>query len=607
MHARTRYRIVGKAPGATIGFDPSLWIVHYHQTDPPNRFPVNQVQITPEIQMQLQQRNYFERQGQLLRKEFMLRDRNNWPEVKFSTGAGMPGAPGQARPYYNPMQQASAMGRPPQYYPQPQVPTVGGPPPPKRLRQAAPAQQPGPGIPPLSSVPDPTLDDEENTTLGDQLDYLTPREISVTRYKQHHEWMEEIFSSPYSAQQILPLDLGLGLMGELAPLTEGLLDAPNADSFSKETTDPVTTKPTDTVTLKTVAHNYYKLDPEQMSEFEKRVAEYTAKEEAELERMKASHAKKMADLKRSRTYIKAERRLREAARNSSRSLHSTDNPDGTPSELEDPALSVVRDLEKTLGVTFETKKQVLCVDKGGFIEEQPAPPAPEQPPQANGNDTAVTNSYHESNGLNGLIDEGGLDVDNTAASLLEQYGSNSLTGTPGASLSVPQISQPASQTQSAVATPNVSGIDTAHNTSFVRQATVEATSGDSELVDLDVEMSGMANVGEKGAEGDWVMVDQNDSVEQSTAHPPNISTSSSAQPLEQNTAATGGEADTTTPGIFDTAEFGSFDNLDTAGDALADYTNSGDDLGLDLDNSAFGDAFHGTEPHHGGADDGENA
>lgn len=608
MHARTRYRIIGKVPAATTPFDPSLWIVHYSAADPNHRFPAQQVQIPGEIQLQLQQRSFLEKQGQLLRKEFMLRDRNNWPEVKFAPATHMPGVPGHtpARPYYNPMQQMGAMGRPPQYFQQPQVPTVGGPPPPKRLRQAVPVQQPGnlPGMPP-SILPDSTLDDEENTTLGDQLDYLTPKEISVTRYKQHHEWMEEIFSSPYAAQQILPIDLGLGLMGELANLTAGILDAPNADSFAKETTDPVTTQPTDTITIKTVPKNYYKLDPEQMTEFEKRVAEFTGKEEVELERMKASHAKKMADLKRSKTYIKAERRLRDAARGSSRLSNHSDRagePSESLNELEDAAQNVVQDLEQALGVTFETKKQVVCVDKGGFIEEQPAPPAPEPAQQVNGNVAASTNSYSENSGLNGLMDDGAMDADNTAASLLDQYGSTPLTGTPGANLSVPQISQPQSQAHSAVATPSGPPVDSMHSASFAGHTSIEATSGDHELVDLDVEMSGMTN--EKG-EADWVMVEQNDNngPSVSTAPPP---TTSAAVPIQSTGTSAGPtpgvEADTTTS-MFDTPEFGSFDNLDTAGDALADYTHDGDDLGLDLDNSAFGDAFHGTETHHDGTED----
>lgn len=39
--------------------------------------------------------------------------------------------------------------------------------------------------------------------------------------------------------------------------------------------------------------------------------------------------------------------------------------------------------------------------------------------------------------------------------------------------------------------------------------------------------------------------------------------------------------------------------MDTAGDALAAYTEQNDGLDLpDLDNSAFGDAFHATENEH---------
>jgi hypothetical protein len=46
--------------------------------------------------------------------------------------------------------------------------------------------------------------------------------------------------------------------------------------------------------------------------------------------------------------------------------------------------------------------------------------------------------------------------------------------------------------------------------------------------------------------------------------------------------------------MFDTvADFGGFDNLDTAGDALADYGHDDTmDLGDLVDDSAFGDAFH---------------
>ncbi|KAF2195259.1 DUF1750-domain-containing protein [Zopfia rhizophila CBS 207.26] len=587
-HARTRFRIV-RGPGA----DSSLWIVHYHKAEPGNRFPANRIQLTGELHVQMQQRSYLEKSGQLLRKEFMLRDRSNWPEVKFTQT--MPGVQNPPRPYYNPMQPMGAMSRQPQYYQQHQVPTVGGPPPPKRMRQAPPSQQPGgPGVPPSAMAADSTLEDEENTTLGDSLDYLTPREISLTRYTQHHEWMEEIFSSPYAAGQIVPIDLGLGLMGELAPLTDDILDPTAAKSADKEF----------------VPKNYHKLDPERLKEFEKRVADYTAKEEAELERMRAAHTKKITDLKRSRTYIKAERRLREVARNgnatdASRMLDSTEGA----SPMSDPSQGVMEELENSLGVTFDIKKNAVCIDKGGFIEEQQVLPPAEQSQQVNGNGTAPSNTYTENGELGGLLDESAMDAENSAASLLDQYGSNSLTGTPGANLSVPQISQPQSQSQSAIATPNVLAVDPTQNASFEEQANIAVTSSANDLVDLDVEMSGMTNTEDKCGEGDWVMVDQNNgSGEQAGSNEqPATSTDAPVESADQGTVQASGVDQETTTSMFDTAEFGGFDNLDTAGDALADYTNDGDDLGLDLDNSAFGDAFHGTETHHDETEDGDNA
>jgi hypothetical protein len=196
-----------------------------------------------------------------------------------------------------------------------------------------------------------------------------------------------------------------------------------------------------------------------------------------------------------------------------------------------------------------------------------------------------------------------LDADNSVAGLLEQYGSNSLTGTPGANLSVPPISQPPSQAQSAVATPSVPVADPSQSSALEAQATNEATNSSNDLLDLDVEMSGMADPEGKG-EGDWVVVDSAD-----TAHPSvsNDHTNPGTGVTTDTAVATSGTDMEPTASMFDTADFGSFDNLDTAGDALADYTNV-DSLGLDLvDDSAFGDAFHGTEMHHGETADGDNA
>lgn len=546
MHARFRYRIAA-GPGA---FDPNLWLIHYRPAEANHRIPASQIPIPREVHATLQARSQLQAMGPLQRKEFMLHDQAKWPKVEFGQPAAMRGQ----QPYYNPMQPAR--------------PYVAQPPPAKRQRGLPPQPQ---ARPPVSGIiaPDPTLDDEENAT-HDAFDYLTPREISLSRYKQHHEWMEEIFSSPYAVGKIAPIDLGLGLMGELAPLTAGILDVPGAENADNAK---------DNYQVK----DYYKLDPAQLKDFEKRVSEYTSKEQAEIDKMKAEHARKMSQLKRTRTYIKAERRLRDLAR-------STDGENDGP----DPSEAVVQDLEKSLGVTFEAKKAVVCVEKGGYIEAQQPEP---QKAQINGH-----GAQQSANGTsNGMNNDGAVDADNTAASLLDQYGSGSLTGTPG-NFSMPRMSQPPSQSQSAVGTPHAHTGNTTQPSAFDQQASNLDTDAGNDLLDLDVEMSGMTNSLEK----DWVHVGG-----QSAGDVEHVGTNAQQPTASNNLSATGSSAlpqsniDTEAGSMFDTADFGSFDNLDTAGDALADFGHD-DNLGLDLvDDSAFGDAFHGTEMHHGETGNGD--
>ena len=532
MHSRLRYRLTA-GPGT---IDPNLWLVHYKPAEQQNRLAAGQIPVPREIQAMLQMRAQLQAAGPLVRKEFMLHDASNWPKVEFGQQAAMRQ---QQQPYYNPMQ--------------PGRPYVAQPPPAKRLRGAAPAQ-----VRPQiagATLPDTSLEDEENATQ-DAFDFLTPREISLSRYKQHHEWMEEIFSSPYAVGNIAPIDLGLGLMGELAPLTAGILDISGAEN-------PEAAK--DKYNVK----NYYKLNPEQLKDFEKRVAEYTKNEQAEIDKMKADHARKMAQLKRTRTYVKAERRLRDL------SCSAADEDEGL-----DPSDGVVQDLEKSLGVTFDAKKLVVCVDKGGFIERQPTPP---QKTQVNGNG-AQSNFHGASNGSN---NDNASDFGNTAASLLDQYGTGSLSGTPG-NISMPRMSQPPSQSQSAVGTPSLL---TAQQTVFDQQTPNLDTDAGNDLLDLDVEMSGMVNPNEKNSE-DWIVDEQARNTQQSSSNP---------QPPTNNNTATNNQTtlgqstvDADTGSMFDSVpDFANFDGIDSAGDALADFGQDDNmDLGVLVDDSAFGDAFH---------------
>lgn len=536
MHARYRYRITA-GPGTT---NPSLWLVHYRPAEPQHRIPAGQVPIPREIHQQLQARGQLQAAGPLMRKEFMLHDQANWPKVEFG---GQQQAM-RAQPYYNPMQ--------------PGRPYAAQPPPSKRQRLPnQPTQRPPP------PVHDSSLEEEENATQ-DAFDFLTPREISLSRYKQHHEWMEEIFSSPYAIGKIAPIDLGLGLMGELAPITAGILDVPAID-ISEDAKEDITK-------IKT----YYKLEPEQLKDFESRVEQHAKKEQAEIDKMKADHARKMAQLKRTRTYIKAERRLRDLSR-------SGDDVDGV-----DPVEDVVQDLEKSLNVNFDAKKAVICVEKGGFIEaQQPSPPKA----QTNGN--GMQTSTSSSNGMN---NDGPVEGDNSAASLLDQYGSGSLAGTPIGNVSLPRLSQPPSQSQSAIGTPSAP-TNMPQPSAFDQHGTPLGADAGDDLLDLDVEMSGMPSTDDKGDE--WALV--NDQPEVAQGSTGNQQTAAQSNPATTTASVMpSSTVDAEPASMFDTADFGSFDNLDTAGDALAEYDND-DTMGLDLvDDSAFGDAFHGTEMHHDG-------
>lgn len=554
-HARYRYRITN----GPRSFDDKLWLVHYSMAEPNMRIPAQNIPMTREIQQQLSTRGQLQQAGQLIRKEFMLNDTANFPKVEFAP----PGARTQPAPYgANPMTNRYPYGQQQ--------------PPAKRARVA---QPPRPGaVGPAAG--DPLFDEEENATQ-DTFDFMTPRDISLSRYKQHHEWMEEIFSSPHAFPKIKPIDLGIGLMGELAPLTADILDAATGDA-------PIDKNGELNEEYGEKIKSYSQLSPEKLKEFEKRVSEYEAKEKAEIERMKVAHANKMAALKRSRTYIKAERRLRDAPRTGA--VDDDDSPD--------PAEAVVADLEKSIGAQFDTKKLVVCVDKGGFIEAQK--PQPERL-QVNGNGSTPPNT---NGGSNGSAQDGTAEGDNTANSLLD-FGSTSLGGTPIGNISLPALSQPQSQAQSAVATPTTAAVDAARNQPGDQAASLDPSNAANDLLDLDVEMSGMANNDGKG-DADWVMVENQGNSQESGANTAQPPTSNNA-PADASTLASGVDAEV--GGMFDTADFGSFDNLDTAGDALADYTNVGDDnMGLDLvDDSAFGDAFHGTEMHHGDMGEENNA
>ncbi|KAF2426165.1 DUF1750-domain-containing protein [Tothia fuscella] len=596
-HMRSRYRIINRDPNAQgpelDPLTPNLWVVHYGPNALENRMPIDRIPVPMPIRAIFTERQFIESQGALTRKEFMLRDRPNWPTINLTPRSNQgiypvvnQGQPGMARPHPQQQQQ--------QFYPQP--PGIGAPPA-KRQRQNPSSSLQNAVVAGVSH--ENIINDEEVAELGDYLDHLTPAEISKIRYKQHHEWMEEIFSSVYSISQIVPEELGLGLTGELKVLTDGIFNSPTPKDVLRI---PEKDQPGKVQEIPT--RGYEKLSPGKQEEFEERMAKYLEKGQAEIEAMKTHHAKVVNDFKRTRTYMSSERKLRDA-----------NLPNGTPVE------DIVKDVESAFNISIGPREDQTLIEKGGYEEEDKSRVDGSVPP--NGQPT-----------FNGA-GQPPFANDGDAANLLDQFGSGSYGNTPGGDrVPTPRISRPVS---SGAPTPGTTG---GPSGSSGQQRGYEAAGDEGadesgmdliEGMDLDVDLSGLGDgAGDGKAGDDWVMVDGSGPTNTRPAGsaPQAISTSipTSATPVERTApaqqtskpAVSGPSAaalPSSVPGIpsgdpittndisggggdlFTGDDFVSFDGLDTAGDALADFGDGGDedDLGLDLGDGAFDEAFHGTE------------
>jgi hypothetical protein len=201
---------------------------------------------------------------------------------------------------------------------------------------------------------------------------------------------------------------------------------------------------------------------------------------------------------------------------------------------------VVKDVEKDYGRTIALDSNISCIEKGGLLERiEPETKAMEDSLAA---DTEM------------LMD----------TSLLDQFVASS-TSTPGNNQNQPIV-------------------DTA-------QAMGQTRDGD---VEMGVATNTAGQTGTAAGEtGDWVVVD-NDKQAGGQAPPPGTDRLvPGSAPVTGDTSAGG-----LTPGNgIDTSNFDdNFTNMDSAGDALAAYDDQNDGLDLpDLENSAFGDAFHASD------------
>jgi hypothetical protein len=397
-HARTRYHLLAKNPQTPAAPpDPNLWIVHYHQADRQQWLPAGQVPFTPSMQAIINERRWLEHQGRIETRQFMLHDRSSWPMVN------LPG-PGGAVRGPNPMQNPGfypQQGMPPgaqrfPYYPQ--QPSGPREPPTKRPRTHQTSMGGSTSDPAHPhAMPDTTIEDEENTAFGDFFDHLTPRDISMTRYMQHHRWMEEVFNSPYASHQIVPVDLGMGLMGELKGLTDGILSPPSMD-LSLDQHKPPKAKE---------AEPFTSLTKDQLAEFNSRVTKHLENGQAEIQRMKDEHGKKMAEWRKSKTLMQAEKKLRYATWSGHESavpafrleLPEVLNAQADGGAQKETVEDVLKEVEEALGGKIIAQKEVALVEKGGLEDHEPslrpqAPPSQAQPkPQTNTNGQ-VADVYH---------------------------------------------------------------------------------------------------------------------------------------------------------------------------------------------------------------------
>ena len=514
--------------------DPSLWLVHYGQADPQHCFPASQLPLSHQSRQQMAERQWIESQGRLDRQDFMLHDREKWPQLNMPGRAAVPGVPA----YNQNMYQQSPMahiGNPRfsgNFYQQAQQGHTG-PSPAKRARQHPPAHAPASAAALMAQ--DTSIEDEENVLLGDLLDHLTQRDISLTRYMQHHDWMDEVYSSPFATGKIVPMDLGFGLMGELAGLTEGLFDTPNSALEKTETK------------AKDTPAEYKKVTSEQLQEFEKRVQAHKEKEQDEIARMKEEHARRMDSLRKSKSLVKAEKKLRNASWKPSSSGNEFWRLEKTNDQN---ANQIVEQVEELLGGSIQAQKEATMISEGGYRkEEKRTPPA----------DADMAGQSLQS--ASGAAAETAPQTEQP-----QQLPNQQLPAEPQASQQqLPQSAAPS------VPDNNMENLETMDTGNFSLPDDMELDTGNFnfDTPKTDVQTPGTSN---------WP-----GQAQQVPAQPQQPAQSNAADPTSGDLYGAGGDAN-----------FGDFD----AGDGLIDFEGgAGDDIDFSMDNSAFGDAFHGTEGH----------
>lgn len=565
-HARTRFRLVPapvNVPG-TPQVDASLWLIHYGPTQQP--MPIDMLPIPPPMHTVMQQRVQIQRSGQITRKDFMLADRANWPQIPL---------PREGRAHPMMVQSGQARNVPQQ---------MAYPPPSKRNKTAAHAQAQMVPIP----APYIAFDDEEDTSQGDMFDHLTPREVSMTRYTRNHEWMEEVLGSAYRIGQIVPADLGLGLQGELSSVTQGIFEASGVDAHKKPPTKPV------------VGH----LDADLADQFRKRVADKLLADQSEMAKMKAQHEKRMAKFKANSILLQAEKELRltveesgpEFWRLEGKEENDEENTDGVSAQSHKKIDDIVAGVESALGRHIEVVSDVKRVQDGGYQIPVPEPENPPIPPAAPALADASgggpghlsrppSNSGSQNSGV--MVGDADVDMGGTATGLLDQLQpEQSLNPMPQAHLSAIPSGIAISANAAGLPPHTAAG-----------QAAPIGISEDITMQDTD-QAKDPNTAPDQGTEsGDWIVVPKGG------VSPGASASDGPAPPLAAAPSEPG-----QTPGDANKPAESDFGDMNTAGEAMSSYEQQndgdvGDSMDMGMEDSAFGDAVYGVEESRGSAAD----
>lgn len=555
----------------------NLWMVHYANAEQNDICMSTQIPYTSDTQHTMTVRNFLQSCGAIERKEFMLSDRGKWPRIMRPQPQGANAGRGGV---YAPIQSRRApqqMAYPPA--PPPQV---------SRSRRPMP---PGPPVPGQGMAMPEFVEDEQL----DVFDVLTPRDIALARYQQNHEWLEEIVASAYPIHQIEPPELGLGLKGPLGPLTEGVFNAPAGEAVKEYPDNPYVGR----------------LDAGQADEFRKRAQAHIDSEKAEIEKMKAEHAKALAGFKSNSSINQAEKDLRfsleergpEFWRLEGRTADGEDNTSSWSQKHNKKVEDIVAQVEAQLGRNIAALNEVSRIQDGGFQEPAPVPvkeptPVPLQPPPQvdNGSSEDMSRRPSQAGSQNSgvMVDDNDIDMGGTAAGLLDQMHTGFSAGsTPLNNFPTPQANM--SGLNSNAGTPANMNVPSPAPNPQGNQPEQKETEQDVNMGNTDANKSA-----EQGAAGDdWVVVPKGGVSPGDGDASSKPAVPAPAAPKQGSTAGT--------PAVTegDANDFSSLGDLDTAGDALASYGTPGDldgaagslgeglDLNMDMEDSAFGDAFHG--------------